>query len=677
MTTTLKNYLTVEDASEMDSSPTGSINLGFVDGILTQKDAAGEEKVFLTDLGIEDRVRETPLTGFSDSDTTPVTASDTVLEGFGKLQGQVDEKLDKSISYTGSKKSEFFHESDGGGYRFTDGVAETVSFIGCNDDSSSPIKIEFYAKDSTTGSGSRIIQSLAKAYYTSEKVDSTYASTDEIAALRDLSSFVPNTRTVNGQALSSNVALDTDDVPEGSTYLYNVQADFAETDSNEPSFIKNKPTVQDGHTIVNPAGTSMNQRAKLRFIGDGIESVTDDATNNVTIVTVAGGESGGMTNPMTDLGDIIVGEDDTGSPGKLSMGSANQVLTVASDLGGLSWKTPFQNPMTTSGDIITTSAGAPARIGLGPTNSILTSYAGAPAWRTPTFLVSPMTTAGDIIVGGTSGAAQRLAIGSSGQVLTVASDVTSLSWKTPFVSPLTTYGDMIYSDASGNPTRLPIGENGQFLVSLMGVPFWSSVNFMSNPMSSSGDIIIGLTNGSPTRLAIGVSGQFLTVASTGLPAWGTPFANPMTAAGDLITGGTGGSPLRRAIGSAGQVLTVNSTGTAVAWADSKAGIPITNFVWDEYEGYALLPLPGSTTQSFCMQYLSFVAASPTIGVDVTFPYPFAAAEWAAVCSYAEDGGASIIRFVPKSRTAGTAFGTSNKLIHSMIFGRVNNSDMPA
>ncbi|MDR2030419.1 MAG: hypothetical protein LBP65_03070, partial [Puniceicoccales bacterium] len=77
---------------------------------------------------------------------------------------------------------EFFHESDGGGYRFTDSSAGTVSFVGCNDDAE-PVKIELYAKDSTSNVGSRILQTLGGVYYTACKTDMTFAAGDEIATL--------------------------------------------------------------------------------------------------------------------------------------------------------------------------------------------------------------------------------------------------------------------------------------------------------------------------------------------------------------------------------------------------------------------------------------------------------------------------------------------------------------
>lgn len=57
------------------------------------------------------------------------------------------------------------------------------------------------------------------------------------------SAYVRTTRTINGEPLSSDVSLTTDDVPEGSTNLYHVQSDWDESDSGLPSFINNKPDL--------------------------------------------------------------------------------------------------------------------------------------------------------------------------------------------------------------------------------------------------------------------------------------------------------------------------------------------------------------------------------------------------------------------------------------------------
>jgi len=49
-----------------------------------------------------------------------------------------------------------------------------------------------------------------------------------------------------------------------------------------------------GHTIENPSGTTMTQRANLQFAGNNV-TVTDDSTNDRTVVTISGGSGSGIT----------------------------------------------------------------------------------------------------------------------------------------------------------------------------------------------------------------------------------------------------------------------------------------------------------------------------------------------------------------------------------------------
>jgi hypothetical protein len=194
MTTTHKNHLNLVDETGMEVPPTGTFTLGYLNGELIQMDSAGDGEKILTDASIGDEVLGTKLADLSIADSSPLTEDDTVLEGVGKLQAQVDNKLDSVKNYTGDRKSEFFHESDGGGYRFTNSDAGTISFIGLNDSSTIDIKGEIYAIDSSTHEGSRIIQTLSKTYYTSRKTDSSFTSNDEIATKADL---VSTTNTTN------------------------------------------------------------------------------------------------------------------------------------------------------------------------------------------------------------------------------------------------------------------------------------------------------------------------------------------------------------------------------------------------------------------------------------------------------------------------------------------------
>lgn len=557
----------------METPPPDTFNLGYVGAKLVQKNDSGEQEEILTASAVEDAVRGTPLTGLSTADDSPIGADSTVLEGFGQLQAQVDEKLDAATTYSGGKKSEFFHESDGGGYRFTDSTAGTTSFVGLNDSPTSAVKGEIYAINSSTKVGSRLIQTLSKTYYTSGNADSSFTANDELATQADVANLVPDSRTVNAKALSANVTLTTDDISEGTTNLYHLQSDFAQTDSGEPDFIKNKPALQDGHTILNPSGTALTQRGKLRFQGDGVESVADDAINDTTIVTIEGGGEEGMTNPMTAKGDLIVGVDATGSPGKLSAGTAGQVLTVnaASSDEPLGWKTPFTNPITTIGDLIAGgTAGATTRLAAGTSGQMLAvTSTGALAWTTP--FVSPMTAAGDLIVGAASGVASRLAAGSVGQVLSVTSTGT-LGWinsSSGMTNPMTAEGDLIVGGSGGTPTRLA---RAQYYESILqyyqnGVIRWITPPWMENPMDGQGQLISGGASGEPYALAKGNNGDVLTAGATYL-SWTKPvgFANPMTDVGLMILGWYGGEPYALEPGSIGQVLTIGPGGYPI-WAN--------------------------------------------------------------------------------------------------------------
>lgn len=96
-------------------------------------------------------------------------------------------------------------------------------------------------------------------------------------------------------------------------------------------------------------------------------------------------DAGGMTNPMTTQGDVIVGGT-SGTPERLAKGADGQVLKMVS--GAPAWSTDstgagggMENPMTTAGDIIVgVSTGTPVRLGVGTDGQVLKVVSGAPAW---------------------------------------------------------------------------------------------------------------------------------------------------------------------------------------------------------------------------------------------------------------------------------------------------------
>lgn len=115
-------------------------------------------------------------------------------------------------------------------------------------------------------------------------------------------------------------------------------------------------------------------------------------------------------------------------------GTSGQVLAkTGSGDYAVAWTTPssgFTNPMTTIGDIIVGgTSGAAQRLANGTAGFVLTAQSGAPpAWvAAPSGgFTNPMTSIGDLIQGGTSGAAQRLAAVATGNVL-ISGGVTTLS----------------------------------------------------------------------------------------------------------------------------------------------------------------------------------------------------------------------------------------------------------
>jgi hypothetical protein len=120
----------------------------------------------------------------------------------------------------------------------------------------------------------------------------------------------------------------------------------------------------------------------------------------------------------------------TGDPGQITIGSGLAIsgAGVLSATGGGGGMT---DPMTTNGDIIIRAAGVAARLGIGTDGQVLTVSSGLPSWQNASSgFADPMTTAGDIIIRNAGNTTTRLAVGTTGQVLTVSGGGVP-SWATP------------------------------------------------------------------------------------------------------------------------------------------------------------------------------------------------------------------------------------------------------
>ena len=235
----------------------------------------------------------------------------------------------------------------------------------------------------------------------------------------------------------------------------------------------------------------------------------------------------GLNNPMTALGDIIVGGT-SGTPIKFTIGTVGQFLSAISSTT-LGWVNGLSNPMNSIGDIIIGgTAGNPTRLEAGSIGQVLTitsSYPNTIAWTTLNVLTNPMTSVGDTIIGGISGVPSRLALGASGSVLTSLSG--TISWAT-LIPPMSsgTNGEFLTNNGSATvwgtiPNQLPsqTGYNGYYLTTDGTMASWAAIPAgFTNPMTTVGDMISANSGGTPARLSIGSSGQVLTVVSGG-PSW--------------------------------------------------------------------------------------------------------------------------------------------------------------
>lgn len=147
----------------------------------------------------------------------------------------------------------------------------------------------------------------------------------------------------------------------------------------------------------------------------------------------------------------------------------------------------FSNPMTTAGDIIKGgSSGTPARLAVGTAGQVLTVSGGAPTWQTPTGgFTNPMTTVGDVIVGGSSGAATRLAKGTEGQVLAVVGG--AVGWLT--VSGVAASGTAGQYIAHANVTPAPNASNKTF--SLPEAALFGTITMYIKPSGQSWYSVMG------------------------------------------------------------------------------------------------------------------------------------------------------------------------------------------
>ena len=178
---------------------------------------------------------------------------------------------------------------------------------------------------------------------------------------------VPNTRQVNGHALSADVTLTNTDVGAAATSHTHAESDVTNLTADLAAKVPKSTVTTKGDIIV---ATSSATVARQGVGTDGQVLTADSAqTNGLKWAT----PSSGFSDPTTTKGDLIAHGTSTT---RLPVGTDNQVLTADSTQTlGVKWATPasgFADPTTTKGDLIVHGAST-TRLAVGSDGQVLTA----------------------------------------------------------------------------------------------------------------------------------------------------------------------------------------------------------------------------------------------------------------------------------------------------------------
>lgn len=201
--------------------------------------------------------------------------------------------------------------------------------------------------------------------------------------------------------------------------------------------------VQDGdHKVLASSGDTTADYLDQKLSGSGVVAVTDNTTSLSVGITPSSTDGQVLTTdngavawktPATQTGDHKVSTDGTDTANYLENKiEAGTNVSITKSLGKLvisSTDTGMLNPMTDVGDlIIGGSSGAPTRLAKGYQGQVLKVGASSLEWAADTGFANPMEEQGDLIVGSYDGVASRLPIGTVNQFL--FSNGTTAEWAT-------------------------------------------------------------------------------------------------------------------------------------------------------------------------------------------------------------------------------------------------------
>jgi len=349
-------------------------------------------------------------------------------------------------------------------------------------------------------------------------------------------------------------------------------------------------------------------RRAINFINGANVNVSlldNSSANRVDITVSSTGGGGGMVDPTTTKGDVIV----RGSavPNRLGVGTDGQVLTADSTQPvGIRWVTPIVPAVTSVfgriGAIVPVLGDYTAAM---VTNAVdqTVSYTNPPwilslPWskitNPPAFMPDPTGAKGDMIVHGASGTT-RLPAGADGAILAADSSMAlGVKWAAVAVTSVFGRTGAVAAQAGDYTVAQVTGAVPNTLTINTGTGLAGGGNLSSNrtfsvvPDTTNQQVQVFLAGASVgTRHAINfVSGAGValsiddsqvnnwidvTVSSSGTGSGGG-MVDPTTTAGDLIVRGPSAPPTRLPVGTNGQVLTADSAQLlGVKWATPAAG----------------------------------------------------------------------------------------------------------
>lgn len=228
----------------------------------------------------------------------------------------------------------------------------------------------------------------------------------------------------------------------------------------------------------------------------GAVTVTSDGAGNIVLTFTGGGGTGGMDNPMTTLGDIIVAATD-GDPVRLPIGTENYILRVVGGVPTWAEETTgsgggIENPLSAAWDIFVGGlAGAPGRLPIGTEGQVLTVVGGELVYVTP-------TGGGGGLTGFTSGV-DRNAPNDVIPLVTLAVDVTEDNGSV--MLPAKGSGAMLVPNLVGDPSVYDL--RGNFAIDLQRM----STNPLQIAKGAFSSLLGGQMNGALGQCSTVVGGQ--------------------------------------------------------------------------------------------------------------------------------------------------------------------------